>query len=51
MLTAVMINEELAYGDPAAPFGLPGFGSYLIAVQELGSEEQAKELLAPFADP
>jgi len=51
LLTAVMINEELAYGDPAAPFGLPGFGSYLIAVQELGSEEQAKELLAPFADP
>jgi alkylation response protein AidB-like acyl-CoA dehydrogenase len=51
LLTAVMINEELAYGDPAAPFGLPGFGSYLIAVQELGSDDQAKALLAPFADP
>lgn len=51
LLTAVMINEELAYGDPAAPFGLPGFGSYLLAAQELGSDEQAKALLAPFADP
>jgi len=51
LLTAAMINEELAYGDPAAPFGLPGFGPYLLAVQELGSEEQAKALLAPFADP
>jgi alkylation response protein AidB-like acyl-CoA dehydrogenase len=51
LLTAVMINEEVAYGDPAAPFGLPGFGSYLIAAQELGSDEQAKVLVAPFADP
>jgi len=49
--TAVMVNEELAYGDPAAPFGLPGFGSYLLAVQELATDEQAKALLAPFADP
>ena len=51
LLTAVMINEELAFGDPAVAFGLPGFGSYLTAVQELGSEEQAKALLAPFVDP
>src|SRR5512140_3139133 len=47
LLTAVMINEELAFGDPAAAFGLPGFGSYLTAVQELGTEDQARALLAP----
>jgi acyl-CoA dehydrogenase len=51
LLTAVMINEELAYGDPGAPFGLPGFGAFVIAAQELGSEEQAKALLSSFADP
>jgi alkylation response protein AidB-like acyl-CoA dehydrogenase len=51
LLTAVMINEELAYGDPAAPFGLPGFGSYVLAAEELGTQEQARALLAPFADP
>lgn len=51
LTTAVMINEELAYGDPAAPFGLPGFGAFLHAASELGSDEQAKALLAPFADP
>lgn len=51
LLTAVMINEELAYGDPAAPFGLPGFGPFVLAAQELGSDEQALALLAPLADP
>lgn len=51
LITATLINEELAYGDPAAPFGLPGFGAFLIAAQELGSDEQAQALIAPFADP
>ncbi len=51
LLTAVLINEELGYGDPAAPFGLPGFGPFTLAALELGSEEQARALLAPFADP
>ncbi len=51
LLTAVMINEELAYGDAAAPFGLPGFGPYLLAAEELASEERAKELVRPFTDP
>ena len=51
LLTAVLINEELARGDAAAPFGLPGFGAYIAAVLELGSPTQQKELLAPFADP
>ena len=51
LLTAVLINEELAYGDAAAPFGLPGFGGFTIAALELGSEEQAKRLIEPFTDP
>ncbi len=51
LLGAVLINEELAYGDPAAPFGLPGFGAFTLAALELGTAAQAKELLAPLADP
>ncbi len=51
LLSAVLINEELAYGDPAAPFGMPGFGGYLLAALELGTKEQARELIEPFADP
>jgi alkylation response protein AidB-like acyl-CoA dehydrogenase len=51
LLTAVLINEELAYGDAATPFGLPGFGAYTLAALELGNEEQARRLLEPFTDP
>jgi len=50
LITAVAINEELALGDPAAAFGLPGFGAFALAAAELGSAEQAQRLLAPFAD-
>jgi alkylation response protein AidB-like acyl-CoA dehydrogenase len=48
LVTAVLINEELAYGNAAAPYGLPGFGAFFLAALELGSEEQARELLAPY---
>ena len=51
LLTAVLINEELAYGDAAAPFGLPGFGAYTLAALELADEERARQLIAPFTDP
>lgn len=51
LLTAALINEELAYGDAAAPFGLPGFGAFPLAVLELGNDAQQKELLAPLSDP
>ncbi len=51
LLTASMVDEELAYGCSAAPFGLPGFGAFTVAVQELASEAQAKELLAPLTAP
>jgi alkylation response protein AidB-like acyl-CoA dehydrogenase len=48
LLTAVLLEEELAYGDPAAPFGFGGPGALGIAATELGTAEQAKALLAPF---
>lgn len=51
LLTAVLINEELAYGDAAAPFGLPGFGAFSLAALELGNEEQARRLIEPLTDP
>ena len=49
LLTAALLEEELAYGDPAAPFGFGGPGALGAAVAELGTAEQAKALLAPFA--
>ncbi|HEY6556668.1 MAG TPA: acyl-CoA dehydrogenase family protein [Polyangiaceae bacterium] len=51
LLTASMINEELAYGDSAAPYGLPGFGAFTSAALELGTEEQASALLSPLQAP
>jgi acyl-CoA dehydrogenase len=51
LLTAALINEELAYGDAAVLFGLPAFGAFPLAVMELGSEAQQKELLGPLSDP
>jgi alkylation response protein AidB-like acyl-CoA dehydrogenase len=49
LLTAALLEEELAYGDPAAPFGLGGPGALGLAATELGTPEQAKALLSPFA--
>jgi alkylation response protein AidB-like acyl-CoA dehydrogenase len=49
MLTAVLLEEEVANGDPAAGFGFGGPGAFGWAVAELGTAEQAKALLAPFA--
>jgi alkylation response protein AidB-like acyl-CoA dehydrogenase len=51
LLTGVLINEELAYGSASATYGLPGFGAYFLAAMELGSEEQASALLAPYLAP
>jgi acyl-CoA dehydrogenase len=48
MVTAVLLEEEVAYGDPAAAFGLGGPGALGLAVAELGTAEQAKRALAPF---
>src|SRR6185436_338012 len=48
LLTAVMINEELGYGSADAAYGLPGFGAFFLAAMELGTDEQAKALIAPY---
>src|SRR5262249_174119 len=47
-ITAVLLEEGLAGGDPAAPFALAGPGGLGFAVTELGTEAQAKSALAPF---
>ncbi|MBX3219824.1 MAG: acyl-CoA dehydrogenase family protein [Labilithrix sp.] len=49
LTTAVLLEEELAWGDPSAPFALGGPGAFGLAVVELGTEEQAQKALAPFA--
>jgi acyl-CoA dehydrogenase len=49
LLTAVMLEEEIAYGDPGAAFGLAGPGAFGLAATELGTADQAAKLLAPFA--
>jgi alkylation response protein AidB-like acyl-CoA dehydrogenase len=48
MTTAVLLEEEIAYGDPAAAFAFGGPHALGIAAWELGTEEQAKRILAPF---
>lgn len=50
LTTAALLEEEVAWGDPAAAFGFGGPGAAGLAVAELGTEEQAKNFLAPFAD-
>ena len=37
LVTAVLINEELAYGSASATYALPGFGAFFLAAMELGS--------------
>jgi alkylation response protein AidB-like acyl-CoA dehydrogenase len=49
MATAVLLEEEVACGDPAAAFGFGGPAAFGMAVAELANEAQAKALLAPFA--
>ncbi|MBK8214114.1 MAG: acyl-CoA dehydrogenase family protein [Myxococcales bacterium] len=49
MRTAVLLEEEVAAGDPAAAFALAGPGAFGTAVVELGTADQAAALLAPFA--
>lgn len=48
IVTQVLIEEELAHGDPAAPFALGGPGAYGWAALRFGVPEQGKKLLAPF---
>lgn len=46
--TAVLLEEEIAWGDPAAPFALGGPGAFGLALLELGTEAQAQAAIAPF---
>jgi alkylation response protein AidB-like acyl-CoA dehydrogenase len=49
MTTAILLEEEIAWGDPAAGFAFGGPGALGFALLELATEEQAKTALAPFA--
>ncbi|MBX3186060.1 MAG: acyl-CoA dehydrogenase family protein [Labilithrix sp.] len=49
LTTAVMLEEEIAFGDPAAGFAFAGPGAFGFALQELATAEQAKKALEPFA--
>jgi len=48
-LTACLIHEELAFGDPGAAVALWGPHFLPAAVLELGTPEQAARILSPFA--
>jgi alkylation response protein AidB-like acyl-CoA dehydrogenase len=47
LVTQVLIEEELAYGDPAAAFALSGPGAFGWAALLLGGAEFAARVLAP----
>jgi alkylation response protein AidB-like acyl-CoA dehydrogenase len=48
LVTQVLIEEELAHGDPAAAFALSGPGAYGWAALLFGGPEAGKRLIAPF---
>ena len=48
VLTQVLVEEEVAYGDPAASFALGGPGPYGAAALLFGGADSARSLLAPF---
>lgn len=51
-LTAALVEEELAWGDAAVPFAMPGPGTLGHALLELANDEQQKRLFEPFvSDP
>jgi len=50
--TAVLVEEELAFGDAGASFCVPGPGALAHALIELGDEDQKKRVFAAFlSDP
>lgn len=48
MTTAVLLEEELGWGDAGAAFALGGPGAFGFAVAELGTTEEARTALEPF---
>ena len=49
LTTAVLLEEEIAWGDPGAAFGFGGPGAMGLALTELATTEHAKAILEPFA--
>ena len=48
MTTAVMLEEEVSWGEPAAGFAFGGPGAFGFAVRELGTTDQARAALETF---
>jgi len=48
MTTAVLLEEEVSWGEPSAGFAFGGPGAFGFAVLELGTTEQAQAALASF---
>ena len=48
MRTAVLLEEEVSWGEPSAGFAFGGPGAFGLAVLELGTTEQANAALASF---
>ncbi len=48
LTTSVLLEEEVAWGDPAAAFAFGGPGAFGFAVLELGTPAQAKAALETF---
>jgi acyl-CoA dehydrogenase len=48
MMTAVLLEEEVSWGEPSAGFAFGGPGAFGHAVVELGTTEQARAALASF---
>lgn len=51
MVTSVLVQEELSYGDAGMAMSLPGPGYAGYGVLAFGNEEQKKRLLTPFSSP
>jgi acyl-CoA dehydrogenase len=51
MVTSVLVQEELSYGDVGIALALPGPCYAAHAVLCFGNEEQKKRLLSPFSSP
>jgi butyryl-CoA dehydrogenase len=49
-VTQVLVEEELAHGDPAAPFALGGPGAFGWAALLFGGPEVGRKLIAPFVE-
>jgi len=51
MVTNVLVQEELSYGDIGITMSLPGPGSAGYALLSFGDEDQKKRFLSPFSHP